>query len=68
MPYNRPQTAEIETILAAAEKIAKRTNTQFIVNDQKRDAFIRFGADLSKTTGNEDGAGRRSVQSTRSIA
>lgn len=68
MPYDRPQAAEIEAILAVAEKIAKRTNTQFVVDNEKRDAFIRLGAALAQGPSIEGSGEHRLSRPTHSEA
>lgn len=69
MPYDRPQGAEIETILAVAEKIAKRTNMQFVVDNEKRDAFIRLSVALSECGARDEGERhhRQSVSSPMAL-
>ena len=47
MPNNRPEAPEIEAILVAAEKFARRTHTRFVVCDEKREEYIKLAAILA---------------------
>lgn len=63
MPSDRPQADEIKAILAVAEKIAKRTNTRFVVDEKKRDAFIKLSAALAQSSLDDEYQGRHRSRS-----
>lgn len=48
MSYDRPQSSEIEAILAVADKIAKRSHhLRFVLDDKKRDEFLKLSSALA---------------------
>lgn len=55
MPNDRPQPAKVEAILAAAEKMARRNHQTFVVDDAKRDDFLKFSAALRSDIENSHG-------------